>query len=238
MKLDLDKVEGAIFDIDGTLLDSMNTWFTVGVRYLKTLGIHTDESLGLILFSMTMTEAAKYMIKSFDLMNNELFREKIVSKVGEESGLDKIAEFFGEEMAESMQSFYKDDVMPRKGAIELIEIFDREGIPMSIATSTHIDLIMPALERLDISKYFKTVISASALKISKSTPEPFNRCMEAMELTAGPGIWVFEDGLYAIKTAKNIGLSTVGIYDEISRNDWDEIKNISDISVMELDELI
>ena len=75
MKLDLDKVEGAIFDIDGTLLDSMNTWFTVGVRYLKTLGIHTDESLGLILFSMTMTEAAKYMIKNFDLMNNELYQE-------------------------------------------------------------------------------------------------------------------------------------------------------------------
>ena len=91
MKLDLDKVEGAIFDIDGTLLDSMNTWFTVGVRYLKTLGIHTDESLGLILFSMTMTEAAKYMIKNFDLMNNELFREKkLYQKLARKQDLKKL----------------------------------------------------------------------------------------------------------------------------------------------------
>lgn len=238
MKLDIERVRGAIFDVDGTLLDSMNTWFTVGVRYLETLGIYEDESLGLTLFSMTMTEAAEYMIDKFSLLGNKPFQEKIVSKVGSDRDTIEIAEFFGKEMARGMKDFYVNDVMPRKGAIQLLEYFDRKNIPMSVATSTHIDLLKPALDRLGMTKYFKAIISASALKISKSTPEPFNRCMEAMDLKAGPGVWVFEDGLYAIKTAKNIGLSTVGIYDEISRNDWDEIKNISDISVMELDELI
>lgn len=238
MKLDFNEVKGVIFDVDGTLLDSMNTWFTVGVRYLKTLGIDADESLGLILFSMTMTEAAEYMIEHFDLMDNELFREKIVSRALKTVGQDGIAEFFGEEMSISMQDFYANDVMPRKGAVELLNIFESKGIPMSIATSTHIDLLEPALERLDLSKYFKTIISASALKISKSTEEPFARCIDAMNLRKGSDIWVFEDGLYAIKTAKDIGLSTVGVYDEISHDDWNEIKEISDISVMELDELM
>lgn len=238
MEFDISKVKGAIFDVDGTLLDSMSSWFTVGVRYLRTLGIEADESLGLTLFSMTMTEAAQYMMDKFDLMNVKEFRERLVSRLGEHAGIDEIAVFFGEEMAESMRPFYKEEAVPRKGALELLETFDKVGIPMTIATSTHSDLLEPALERLGIAKYFKTLISASALAISKSTPVPFEMCLDAMGLEAGSDIWVFEDGLYAIKTVKEMGLSAVGIYDEISKDDWEDIREIADVHVKELDELI
>lgn len=238
MKLDIERVRGAIFDVDGTLLDSMNTWFTVGVRYLETLGIYEDESLGLTLFSMTMTEAAEYMIDKFSLLGNKPFQEKIVSKVGSDRYTIEIAEFFGKEMARGMKDFYVNDVMPRKGAIQLLEYFDRKNIPMSVATSTHIDLLKPALDRLGMTKYFKAIISASALNISKGTPEPFKLCLNAMNLKADKGVWVFEDGLYAIKTAKKMGLSTVAIFDEISKGDWEEAVNIADINIKELDELI
>lgn len=238
VKFDIIKVKGAIFDVDGTLIDSMNSWFTVGVRYLKTLGIEADKNLGLTLFSMTMTEAAQYMMDKFDLMNVKEFRERLVSKLGDHANIDEIAVFFGEEMAESMRPFYKEEAVPRRGALELLEAFDRAGIPMTIATSTHSDLLEPALERLGMAKYFKKLISASALAISKSTPVPFDLCLDAMGLEAGPDIWVFEDGLYAIETVKKMGLSTVGIYDEISKGDWEKMKKISDVHVKELDELI
>ena len=109
---------------------------------------------------------------------------------------------------------------------------------MSVATSTHIDLLKPALDRLGMTKYFKAIISASALNISKGTPEPFNLCLNSMNLKADKDVWVFEDGLYAIKTAKKMGLSTVAIFDEISEGDWEEAVNIADINIKELDELI
>ena len=52
------------------------------------------------------------------------------------------------------------------------------------------------------------------------------------------GEWVFEDGLYAIKTAKKMGLSTVAIFDEISEGEWEEAVKLADINIKELDELI
>lgn len=52
-------IKGAIFDVDGTLLDSMEIWEDVGVRYLNSIGIEAEPDLGTVLFTMSIQEGAK-----------------------------------------------------------------------------------------------------------------------------------------------------------------------------------
>lgn len=215
MKEIFNNIRGAIFDIDGTILDSMHIWDTAGNRYLETLGVKTSDELGKALFPLTLKESAEYLKKEFSLKQSV---QEIMT------GVNKV-----------MEDFYKYESDVKTGMDELLkELFD-DGVKITAATSTDRHLFIPALERLNLLQYFHNIYTCSEIGKSKSYPDIFLEAMNFMKTTAGE-TWLFEDGLYSAKTAKNIGINIVGIYDETSKHDWEELKEISNVTIMFEDE--
>lgn len=206
-------IKGAIFDVDGTLLDTMPVWTTAGVRYLQTLGIEAEPGLAETLFSMTVDMAAGYMKEKYDLQQTP---EEICRGV-----------------INMVEDYYRHHADFRTGARELLEQLRNAGIPMTIATSTNLHCILAAFDRLGYTDYFDAILTCPEMGTHKSEPDIFYEAARIME-TEPSETWVFEDGLYAIKTAKNAGFKAVGIYDEASKADQEEIKTWSDKYVIDL----
>lgn len=206
------KIKAAIFDADGTLLDSMGQWNLVPYKYVKSLGVAADENIAEKLFTMTISEAAEFIIDEYKL---SVTVEETVE------GMDAI-----------IREFYKNDVKLKDGAGELLEFFKSRGIPMVIGTSTDRDCIEVGLERTGISAYFDKIYTSTEVGKSKEKPDLFIQAMEFMESSPDETI-VFEDGLYSLKTAAALGMKTVGIFDEVSLSNQKELKELADLYVDE-----
>ena len=206
------KIKAAIFDADGTLLDSMSQWNLVPYKYVKSLGVAADENIAEKLFTMTISEAAEFIIDEYEL---SVTVEEAVE------GMDAI-----------IREFYKNDVKLKDGAGELLEFFKSRGIPMVIGTSTDRDCIEVGLERTGISAYFDRIYTSTEVGKSKEKPDLFIQAMEFMESSPDETI-VFEDGLYSLRTAAALGMKTVGIFDEVSLSNQKELKELADLYVDE-----
>lgn len=206
------KIKAAIFDADGTLLDSMGQWNLVPYKYVKSLGVAADENIAEKLFTMTISEAAEFIIDEYEL---SVTVEEAVE------GMDAI-----------IREFYKNDVKLKDGAGELLEFFKSRGIPMVIGTSTDRDCIEVGLERTGISVYFDRIYTSTEVGKSKEKPDLFIQAMEFMKSSPDETI-VFEDGLYSLRTAAALGMKTVGIFDEVSLSNQKELKELADLYVDE-----
>ena len=209
-------MKAAIFDVDGTLIDSMPVWHNCGARYLATLGIEAEPGLGDILFAHTSETGALYLIDRY--------------KLGKDP--DEVARG----LSEQMEHYYFEEAAMKPGAREFLDRLEAEGVPMTVATSTDRYCIEAAFMRLDLAHYFVSVLTCPELDTTKSEPLIFEKCAEVTD-SKPDETWVFEDGLYAVKTAAAAGFRTVAVYDEVSRNDFDEMKKLADISVKGFDEL-
>ena len=211
------KIKAAIFDADGTLLDSMGQWNLVPYKYIKSLGVDADENIAEKLFTMTISEAAEYIIDEYDLT---VTAEEAVE------GMDAI-----------IREFYQNEVELKEGARELLEYFKAREIPMVIGTSTDRDCIEVGLERTGLSSYFDRIYTSTEVGKSKAEPDLFIQAMEFMGSDPEETI-VFEDGLYSLKTAATLGMKTVGIFDEVSIANQKEIKELADLYVSEGESLV
>lgn len=200
-------IKGAIFDVDGTILDSMGIWDEAGIRYLKSKGIESPSDLGDTLFAMTITEAADYLKEKFAL--------KETTDVIEQGILDTV------------EDYYYEEAPLKSKVVEILEILKRENIPMVVASSSEKAHIEAAFQRLGILKYFQAIYTCQEVGEGKSSPLIFEKACE--ELGTDPKeTYVFEDALHAIKTAKKAGFRTVGIYDRYSEKDQKEIQGTAD----------
>ena len=190
----------------------MGQWNLVPYKYVKSLGVAADENIAEKLFTMTISEAAEFIIDEYEL---SVTVEEAVE------GMDAI-----------IREFYKNDVKLKDGAGELLEFFKSRGIPMVIGTSTDRDCIEVGLERTGISAYFDRIYTSTEVGKSKEKPDLFIQAMEFMESSPDETI-VFEDGLYSLRTAAALGMKTVGIFDEVSLSNQKELKELADLYVDE-----
>ena len=201
---------GFIFDVDGTILDSMGIWMNVGELYLKDMGIKAEPNLGEILFEMTMNEGAEYIQKKYNL---NLTTEEICTGINNR-----------------VYKFYEKEAMPKPKVIDFIEQAYENKIPMTIATSTDRPMIEAAFKRLHMDKYIKKIFTTTEDGYGKDKPDIFIKAMEEMGTTPKQ-TWLFEDGAYSIETAKQLGIKTIGIYDPASEKDQEKIRNLTNIYI-------
>ena len=198
----------AIFDMDGTLVDSMGYWTGLAEEYLAGLGIREiPEDLPGRLMSMTMAQGAALLIQTFGLTVDA-----------------------GELVAQQnavMAEHYRRDIPLKPGVREYLGALRARGVSMCVASATAEPLVEACLTRLGIRDFFQFVLSCESLGVSKERPDIFH--LAARRLGAEPGeVAVYEDALHAARTAKGAGYYLVAVYDESARDRWEELQSLAD----------
>ena len=205
-------IRGVIFDVDGVLLNSMPVWENLGELYLNHLGIEAEKGLGALLYTMSLEQSAAYLIDRYHL---EMTPEEVIRGVNRE-----------------VEEFYAQRVPLKEGVRQYIEEFRERGVPMAIATTGDRKNAEAALMRLNVLRFFQGVFTCSEIGSSKNEPDIYYAA--ALQLDTEPGqTWVFEDALHAIRTAKQAGFRTVGVYDKANDRDLAHIWNTADIYLPE-----
>jgi len=202
------KFKGAIFDLDGTLLDSMPFWENLGSEYMKAKGINPPKNIDEILKPMSLNQSAQYLKEEYHISGSE----------------DEIID----EILGMIEDHYFLKVPLKAGVLPFLERLHKENVRMCIATATDHELAKAALERLDVLQYFDFIFTCYDAGVGKNTPEFFLKVLELLNTPKGETV-VFEDALHAIKSAKAAGLFVVAVYDKSSCEEQEEIKAIADI---------
>ncbi|MGD9567912.1 MAG: HAD family hydrolase [Sedimentibacter sp.] len=206
-----------IFDLDGTLLDSMAAWHNLGRDYLLQKGINPPDNLYEILSSMSMAESAAYFQRAFNI---DLCAEEIIG-----------------EIKKLIESKYKYDFKLKPYVREYLQKLENECAVMCIATATPLRMAKAALERNEIIKYFSFVLSCDEVGVGKNKPDIFH--LAANKLNSEPTeIAVYEDADFALITAKEAGFYTIGVYDDFFKDKRKDIEIISDIYIESFKELL
>ena len=198
-----------IFDLDGTLIDSMPVWHGTGSGFLKNHNFPVPENLMEVVKTQTIWQTAEW------------FRSEL--------GVPMEATDIVDEIVQSVVEAYRHTIPLKDGAKEYLEKMAQEGVKMCILTASEADYILPALDRLDIHKYFDHVLTCTELGKFKDDGAAY---LSAMELLGGSlnETVVFEDAYYAVKGAKSAGFAVYAILDEeVRKDDIDKIKATADI---------
>ena len=208
-------ITGAIFDFDGTVFDSMHIWKGVKFQFFDRIGLVLSEEEKKEFQGLFLLDAIDLAKKRYDLgfSDKELFNE-----------------FFT-----LIREKYLADTKPKNDIIEFLEKLKANGVKMGIATATGEFALEAVLEKFNMRHYFSEIYSTYTVGASKTEPKVYDVVLEKLG-TEKQTTWVFEDALYAAKTAKKAGYNVVGIYDK-SELEQEELKELVDIYIHNYSEL-
>ena len=205
-------IQAVIWDMDGTLVDSMSMWREVGVRLLRSLKVTPEENLAQKLFAMSMKEGITYLKDTYHL---EISEDEIM-----------------ERMEEIVIAFYENEVTIKGSVVSCLEKLKQKGIKMALATATNRGPAQKALKHCGIEDYFTVFYTCEEAGADKMKPDIYLKCSEELAVPVENTL-VVEDAIHALRTAKQAGYHTAGIYDAQSVREQDEIRKLSDVYVDE-----
>lgn len=198
----------AIFDLDGTLVDSMSYWSQLAEEYLHSRGVaqvpnHILEAIK----PMTMEESA------------DLFRRTF--------GLDISPSHMIAQMESMMNAHYRNDIPLKEGVATYLEQLHQAGTAMCVASATAEPLVELCLTRLGVRHYFQFLLSCETVGVGKTQPDIYLQAAQRLGCAPADAA-VYEDAVYAAATAKDAGFYVVGVYDTDAQEHWEELMSLSD----------
>ena len=188
----------AIFDLDGTLTDSMTMWRNVANTYLAENGFTPQDD--------------------FKKLKNSTWIYEFVKISKERFNFDIDIEEFYSWMYRYVLDKYTNEIQLKDGARELLDKLLSQGVKMCICSSTDRCMMLPALQRLELLKYFQFTCHCREFGSEKDSPSVFMHCMEKLGAKNPHETVIFEDAYYSVKTAVEAGFYTVAIYDSTELN--------------------
>ena len=213
----LENIKGAIFDLDGTLIDSMWIWEKIDVDFLTENGHAVPENLKDEINHLSFQETAVYFKNRFNL---EASIEEILARWHE------IA--IGE---------YSNNVNLKAGVLEFLDYLKAKDIKIALATSNSHDLLMPALNHTGITNYFDAITTTGEVSKGKNNPDVY--LLTAKKLGVKPeNCIVFEDILEAVSGAKKANMKVVAMYDKSAEYQKYDLIALTDKYIYDFKEMI
>lgn len=205
------EIDAVIFDLDGTLLDSLWAWENSGTNYLRSIGIEPAVDLQKKLETMSLMDGAKYIKEMYDLTDPpEVLLEKTL---------------------EPIKNRYLYEIKPMPGVREQLARLKTQGIKMAVATASHKEFAQAALERLGMLDYFDFIITCDEVGIGKTSPKVYEAALLRLG-TLKERTLVVEDALHALETAHQAGFSTAAIDEKHSLADRVQKQQVADYYIM------
>ena len=203
----------AIFDMDGTLVDSMVYWKRLAAEFLEHKGVQEiSQNILEQIKPMTMTESAALFIQEY--------------------GLSGTAESVAAEMNAMMDEHYRRDIPLKSGVAAYLDALRQKGVVMCVASATAEELMHACLTRLGIAHHFSFLLSCETVGAGKNRPDVYWEAAKRLG-TQPEEIAVYEDALYAAKTAKSAGFYTVAVRDDSNRPHWETLTALADELVLD-----
>lgn len=194
-----------IFDMDGTLLDSMEMWAQLDRKFLLENGIEPPPDISDIVKKMTIDTSSAYFVERFALsMTPQQVRLRVEQLAAEA---------------------YEQDLPLKTGAAAFLKAAAERGIPCAIASVTYPALLEAALRRLGIRQYFRCILTPESGTAGKHEPEIYLETARRLGTSPAETI-VIEDALYAAETAASAGFCTIGFRDAAGQADWSALEAV------------
>ena len=210
------RIRGAIFDVDGTLLDSMFIWDTIGETYLRSIGYEPREKLNEVFKNMSLFQAARYYRTEYGVT---LSIDEIMNGVNA-----------------MLERYYRFEVSLKPGVAELLAQLQASGVKLCIATATDRYLVEAALERCGVLSCFGAIFTCNEVGHGKDEPDIFEEALRFLGTEKAETV-VFDDALYAVRTAKEAGFPVAAVYDSHERSQA-EVRARSDLYLEDLTQLV
>ena len=215
--INYNNIKGIIFDLDGTLIDSMQIWYEIDKRFLMENGVENPtRDISEKVKKMTVVQSSDFFIREFNL---KCTREYVIQRIEELVRIE-----------------YEENIPLKPYAIELLDYFDSRGIPYGIATATYSSVAEAVLKRHRIYDKMKFLLTDAEYPKGKKFPDIFLGAAEILGTKPNETL-VVEDSLHSIVTAKNAGFITAAVYDKASAPDRHEIEKLSNYYFLSLKEL-
>lgn len=200
-------IDAVIFDMDGSLVDSMWMWRAIDIEYLGSFGIPLPEDLQSRIEGMSFVETARYFKEHFPIPDT----------------LEGIMETWNRMAWDK----YLHEVPLKMGITEFLRSCRERGILLGIATSNSRELVENVAKVHNLRDYFTSIITGSEVKRGKPAPDIYLEV--ARELGTAPSrCLVFEDIVAGILAGKNAGMRVCAVEDEYSSHDRERKKKLAD----------
>lgn len=209
--------EAILFDLDGTLVDSMWMWEAIDVEYLAMFGKELPDDLQKCLEGMSFSETAIYMKERFQIPDST----EVMKAQWNQMACEK----------------YRHEVPYKKGALAFLKACKNKGIKMGVATSNSRELVEEAAQALSIYDYISHILTACEVKKGKPAPDVYLAVAEKLGVSPEKCL-VFEDVSAGIQAGKAAGMQVCAVYDEHTKASEEEIRGMADYYIRDYMELI
>lgn len=212
-----DHIAGAIFDLDGTLLDSMGVWGQIDIDFLGRRGISVPPDYQTTIAPMKAMDIAVYTIRRF--------------------GLSDTPEGLCREWMEMAHEEYAYHLPLKPFALEYVDLLAKRGVKMAVATSSDRTLVEPALKRTGLADRISVLVTVSDVARGKGFPDVYLRAAEIIGIEPARCA-VFEDVLTCVEGAKAGGFFAVGVYEAAVKHPPGSMESASDLYIRSFEELL
>lgn len=206
----LKDIKAVLFDLDGTLVDSMWIWKDIDIEYLGRFGITLPNDLQSCIEGMSFTETAVYMKERFAIPDS--------------------IEIMKEQWNQMAWQKYTQEVPLKKGALEFLEYCRSHHIKLGIATSNSKELVTAVLEALHIQNYFDCVVTGCEVNKGKPAPDIYLKAASKCNVLPEKCL-VFEDIIAGITAGKTAGMRVCAVEDDYSASMQQEKEALADYTI-------
>ena len=210
-------IKGVILDLDGTLIDSLGMWYDIDRKFLAENGVtNPPEGISWKIKQMTIETASQFMINEFGI---KMTPQQVIKRI--------------EELASDE---YKYNLVLKKGAADLLDYLNKNGIPCGVATATYKELAVAVLKRCGVLERMSFILTDKEYPNGKGFPDIFLGAAKMLG-TDPTETLVVEDSIHCIETAAKAGFITAAVFDKTAESEWESVKEIASYSCLELGDI-